>query len=643
MRKADIKILVVEDDQTSGRALTELMKRAGYHCQWAKSPPEALNLFKLQSFDFAVMDCVLPQMNGVDLLKRIAITHKVTLPVIFLSGILRDKNFAKDVIAKTNALAFFQKPYDTDQLLKHIEDHFANLIEAAPAPQELVSTKEKMTNEETLAQLSKTSTFHGLQLPQLLGMLVQTDLSGHLNLIERNGELSSISFANGHIVNVNKRHAKSFFGVLLVEKGLASEAQIQASLKITSDKPLGERLVEAGILNPEMIDSILLEQMRIRLSEIITDTSYDVNFLPEEMERSPIQIDKNEFPDLLRDWCWSKLSDDWLEGFFRPFHQHTLQYRDANQVQKIFASFGLLTMGVRTETLMQPGIKVAEILDRFPDAEIQILKFLYYLVVQKRVLFRPAQNDNENYDEQINRLDRLYKELKGKGPFEVLGLSRKARSRDINKAYLEMAKVLHPDKLGPKAPSNLRELSQRVFALVTEAHDLIKDDVKRETYLKALEVGIAADAFRAENELARVHQLLARGQTQEASDVLSKVPKVKTHESEVRLLRLWIKSRKVATSPNLHAILAQEIKQELNLIPPEERHTALYFFVRGQMHKLAGSYDRAIVNLQRASFIDFNFEDAKKEMAATEILRQQAKVTVLDTFVGKFLGKKRAG
>jgi CheY-like chemotaxis protein len=643
MKKSDIKVLLVEDDLVSGRALNELIRRAGFQCHWAKTPPEAINVFKLQGFHLAIVDCVLPQMNGVDLVKRLQLTQGATIPVVLISGIFKDPKFAKSAKEKPGVVGFFSKPIESEELLKLLEDQFAEMIEPQSDPHEIAFAKEKLSNTETLGLLSKTSTMHGYQLPQVIALLFNSDISGSLNLIERKGEISSVSFSSGRVTYVNKRHSKSIFGALLIESGFASEQDVHASLQMDSNKPIGERLVENGVLSPHMIDVVRLEQMRIRISELIQDTIYDINFLPETIDHSDVELSLKDLPSLLKDWCWSKIDEDWLKTFFRPLMAFGMQYRHAEEIVRSIGAIQLDMGDISVERLMASGVSLREVLELHPENESAILRFLYFLVVQKRVFFRPiAAASPSNYKDDLNRLQRLFKEIHNKGPFEVLGLTKEARGREITKSYLDMAKALHPDKWGPQAPKEVRELSEKIFAIISTSYEQIKDDTKRQNYLKTLEIGHATDALRTENDLGQAEQMLIRGKIREATEVLLKIPKHKLHESQIRLLLLWAKARR-HNDPAAGTRLAEEIRKELNYIPPEDRHSAHYFFVRGLMYKAAQNYEKALANFQRSSMMDVEFEEARKEIRMTEAkLNERLPNKLLGTVVTRLFGKRNA-
>ncbi len=64
--------------------------------------------------------------------------------------------------------------------------------------------------------------------------------------------------------------------------------------------------------------------------------------------------------------------------------------------------------------------------------------------------------------------------------YQILGVEEKAQPDDLRKAYLKLAKKLHPDKF-PNDPER-KAAAQNEFAQVTRAHEVLGDPRQREEY-----------------------------------------------------------------------------------------------------------------------------------------------------------------
>ena len=65
------KILVVDDEESMRHMLSLILKREGYEVQAVGQGSEALNQVDSQLFDFILMDVVMPEMDGLTLLKAL--------------------------------------------------------------------------------------------------------------------------------------------------------------------------------------------------------------------------------------------------------------------------------------------------------------------------------------------------------------------------------------------------------------------------------------------------------------------------------------------------------------------------------------------------------------------------------------------
>jgi two-component system, OmpR family, response regulator len=87
-----MEILIVEDEQTLGRAIQRGLTDAGHNCQWAKTGKRGLEEAQTQKYDAIVLDLMLPELSGTEVLKELR-TAGIRTPVMILTakGSLEDR------------------------------------------------------------------------------------------------------------------------------------------------------------------------------------------------------------------------------------------------------------------------------------------------------------------------------------------------------------------------------------------------------------------------------------------------------------------------------------------------------------------------------------------------------------------------
>src|SRR3954465_4292238 len=117
MKKSRINILVVEDDATQGKALEEAFKRDGYNVTLATTSVQAITLAQRQEFHCLFVDCMLPKMNGIDLVTEILAMVPNKQKVYLATEIFKDRDFPREAMKKTGAEPFFMKPLELPAVL----------------------------------------------------------------------------------------------------------------------------------------------------------------------------------------------------------------------------------------------------------------------------------------------------------------------------------------------------------------------------------------------------------------------------------------------------------------------------------------------------------------------------------------------
>lgn len=112
-----MRILLVEDDPQLGDGLSVGLRQAGFAVDWLSDGQAADLALASESFDFVVLDLGLPQLAGMEILRR-ARRRGQTMPVLILTA--RDATGDKVAGLDAGADDYLVKPIDLDELTARI-------------------------------------------------------------------------------------------------------------------------------------------------------------------------------------------------------------------------------------------------------------------------------------------------------------------------------------------------------------------------------------------------------------------------------------------------------------------------------------------------------------------------------------------
>lgn len=111
-----MKILLVEDNKSIIKGLEYAFAQNGYSCEYCLSLDEAVRKAPF-NYDAAVLDIMLPDGNGFDLLKKIR--RYSDLPVIFLTAVDDEDSVVNGL--ELGADDYITKPFSTRELIARIK------------------------------------------------------------------------------------------------------------------------------------------------------------------------------------------------------------------------------------------------------------------------------------------------------------------------------------------------------------------------------------------------------------------------------------------------------------------------------------------------------------------------------------------
>jgi two-component system OmpR family response regulator len=124
-----MRVLVVEDDAKIASFVTRGLKQAGYAVDHAPAGDTALALLDSTAYDAAIVDVMLPRLDGISLVKRARAARR-ELPVLFLSA----KGSVEDRVRGLQAGGddYLTKPFAFSELLARVQ---ALIRRATAAPE----------------------------------------------------------------------------------------------------------------------------------------------------------------------------------------------------------------------------------------------------------------------------------------------------------------------------------------------------------------------------------------------------------------------------------------------------------------------------------------------------------------------------
>jgi excisionase family DNA binding protein len=111
-------ILIVDDDERVREYVRVNLEMEGYTVREAGNAEEGLAALEEGSPDLVLLDVMMPEVDGWEMLRRVQERHGVgTIPVVMFSGKV-DERGAEEATAR-GAQGFLGKPFDPQQLIEH--------------------------------------------------------------------------------------------------------------------------------------------------------------------------------------------------------------------------------------------------------------------------------------------------------------------------------------------------------------------------------------------------------------------------------------------------------------------------------------------------------------------------------------------
>jgi two-component system cell cycle response regulator CtrA len=112
-----MRVLLVEDDSSTAQTIEMMLKSEGMVVDATDLGEDGLEIGKLYDYDIIILDLMLPDMDGMEVLRRLR-HSRVTTPVLILSGLSQSENKVKGL--GNGADDYLTKPFDKSELIARV-------------------------------------------------------------------------------------------------------------------------------------------------------------------------------------------------------------------------------------------------------------------------------------------------------------------------------------------------------------------------------------------------------------------------------------------------------------------------------------------------------------------------------------------
>jgi FixJ family two-component response regulator len=201
-------VFVVDDDVSVRESLELLLGAENLRAETFASAQEFLSRPRAPTPSCLILDLALPDLNGLDVQKRIA--DRVDVPIIFLTGYGDIPTTVQAM--KAGAVEFFTKPFDTDALLAAVREAIRRSEAALRAEAQMQSLRE---NFATLSRREREV------MALVAGGLLNKQVGGELGISE-----ITVKAHRGKVME--KMKAKSFAELVNMSAKLRSQPVVMA-------------------------------------------------------------------------------------------------------------------------------------------------------------------------------------------------------------------------------------------------------------------------------------------------------------------------------------------------------------------------------------------------------------------------------
>jgi two-component system cell cycle response regulator CtrA len=109
-----MRVLLIEDDSATAKSIANLLNADGFTCDTTDLGEDAIEIGRIYEYDLIILDLMLPDINGYEVLRQLRIAH-IQTPALVLSGLRNTEDKVKGL--GCGADDYLTKPFSRSELL----------------------------------------------------------------------------------------------------------------------------------------------------------------------------------------------------------------------------------------------------------------------------------------------------------------------------------------------------------------------------------------------------------------------------------------------------------------------------------------------------------------------------------------------
>ncbi len=612
-----LNILIIDDSMEFASSLERLISHMGHLATICSKPEQSKDLLTQDDFNLILIDCLMPLKDGFTLageLNKIIKEQSLKTKIMLMSGVLVDNKSTKEAKSCN---------YIEDCLVKPIPKAKLEEIFTHYSPQQSSSVLKTLLNENVNEPrvskiLNSTKKIHGFELSYILPLISSIGLSYTIKLTDSSTQHHyTIFIQSGFLCKISLSEYSNSLGELLVGLGYLTRENLSFYINSkdfqTSKTPIGTALVNLNLLSPHAVPMAMKQQSIYRLNDLLSIENMSCTFTPEPEQKdldNSTSLSQYEIKKEMGVWLESKAPSSLFQSL------NTI----VSKITFIKSSFYI-------ENKNQNSKQLDKILSSNPTELTKAdLTLIFSNLMEGNLKTQSETSTSTSIQRNVTLkvLKSLRFKLKQNNPYSLFNIHKnEASNQNISKAYQELSKKLHPDRILSILSAQEFKEAQSIFVELTAAFNLIKTSDNRITYESLKKNQEIQMKLQYNNTLESSKILLNQGKYSKAFELLNTKEMHQAYPNEFGLYYLWAALKSGNSSKVTDSMDALMQKEQKNLT-----NNALYYYIKA-LHSLTQNDFNSF-----EKFISLSLEDSPQFLPARRellIVKSEAKAVKKNT------------